>query len=295
MAIKERKQITGTTAQINAYEGHEGQIVWDKEKKTLVGMSGTAGKNYPLAPKEYVDNEVAKVNTELQETNAEVAKKQPKGDYATNAQLTAGLAGKEDKGVCLPLSGGTLTGPIFMAEDNRINASTPENFKGLEIVSGKAWTDGAGLFLRSNSATGEGEAGQWGLAAHHASPSAESLLIGRVGHLLFDGAEVERSNEIFGSVIEGGFYDVYRYATGLQIIIAGVTIPINQIGLTFTFPRPFINQSYSIAANAFTALGDVAITWESGTTTSVNLYRQSYRGVYDFATYVKCAFIGKWK
>lgn len=80
MAVKERKQITGTTAQINAYEGHEGQIVWDKEKKTLVGMSGTAGKNYPLAPKAYVDNEVAK--------------KQPKGDYATNAKLTEGLAGK---------------------------------------------------------------------------------------------------------------------------------------------------------------------------------------------------------
>ena len=55
MAIKERKQITGTTAQINAYEGHEGQIVWDKEKKTFVGMSGTAGKNYPLAPQAYVD------------------------------------------------------------------------------------------------------------------------------------------------------------------------------------------------------------------------------------------------
>jgi hypothetical protein len=60
MAIKERKQITGTTAQIQAYAGHEGQIVWDKDKKTFVGMSGTAGKNYPLAPKEYVDNKVAK-------------------------------------------------------------------------------------------------------------------------------------------------------------------------------------------------------------------------------------------
>lgn len=57
MAIKERKQITGTTAQINAYEGHEGQIVWDKEKKTFVGMSGTAGKNYPLAPQAYVDTQ----------------------------------------------------------------------------------------------------------------------------------------------------------------------------------------------------------------------------------------------
>lgn len=112
MAVKERKQITGTTAQINAYKGHEGQIVWDKEKKTLVGMSGTAGKNYPLATKTYVDNEVAKVNTEVQKTNAEVAKKQPKGDYATNAKLTEGLAGKEDKGVCLPKTGGLLSGKI---------------------------------------------------------------------------------------------------------------------------------------------------------------------------------------
>lgn len=57
MAIKERKQITGTTAQINAYEGHEGQIVWDKDKKTLVGMSGTAGNNYPLASQAYVDTQ----------------------------------------------------------------------------------------------------------------------------------------------------------------------------------------------------------------------------------------------
>lgn len=57
MAIKERKQITGTTAQIDAYEGHEGQIIWDKNKKTLVGMSGTAGKNYPLASQAYVDTQ----------------------------------------------------------------------------------------------------------------------------------------------------------------------------------------------------------------------------------------------
>lgn len=57
MAIKERKQITGTTEQINAYAGHEGQIVWDKDKKTFVGMSGTAGTNYPLAQQAYVDSQ----------------------------------------------------------------------------------------------------------------------------------------------------------------------------------------------------------------------------------------------
>ena len=49
MTIKQRKQVTGTTEQINAYAGVEGQLVWDKSKKTLVGMSGTAGINYPLA------------------------------------------------------------------------------------------------------------------------------------------------------------------------------------------------------------------------------------------------------
>ena len=49
MAIKERKQVTGTTEQINVYAGHEGQLVWDKTKKRVVGMSGTAGTNYPMA------------------------------------------------------------------------------------------------------------------------------------------------------------------------------------------------------------------------------------------------------
>ena len=100
MALKQRKQITGTTEQINQYAGVEGQLVWDKSAKTLVGMSGTAGKNYPLAPKAYVDNEVSKVNSEATKkadktyVDKELAKKQPAGDYATNTQLTQGLAGK---------------------------------------------------------------------------------------------------------------------------------------------------------------------------------------------------------
>lgn len=269
MAVKERKQITGTTAQINAYEGHEGQIVWDKEKKTFVGMSGTAGKNYPLAPKEYVDNEVAKVN--------------------------ADIAGKEDKGVCLPLTGGTLTGALRLTDDTYIWANIDEPFKGLEVSSGETWEDGAGLFLRNNSATGEGESGQWGLVAQNAALGTKGILNGQADNLWFNGGLVERSNEIFGATIEGGFYDVYRYATGLQIIIVGVTIPANQLSLTFTFPRPFINQSYSIAANAYTEDGDVTVTWALDTTTSIKLYRKLYNGTYHFPSYVKCAFIGKWK
>lgn len=89
MAIKQRKQLTGTTAQINAYAGVEGQLVWDKTKKKWVGMSGTAGTNYPMASESHTHS-ISNV-TNLQTT---LDGKQPKGDYATSKALTDGLAGK---------------------------------------------------------------------------------------------------------------------------------------------------------------------------------------------------------
>lgn len=89
MAIKQRKQLTGTTAQINAYAGVEGQLVWDKTKKKWVGMSGTAGTNYPMASESHTHS-ISNV-TNLQTT---LDGKQPKGDYATTTELTNGLAGK---------------------------------------------------------------------------------------------------------------------------------------------------------------------------------------------------------
>ena len=92
MAIKQRKQLTGTTAQINAYAGVEGQLVWDKTKKKWVGMSGTAGTNYPMASESHTHS-ISNV-TNLQTT---LDGKQPKGDYATSKALTDGLAGKANK------------------------------------------------------------------------------------------------------------------------------------------------------------------------------------------------------
>ena len=89
MAIKQRKQLTGTTEQINAYAGVEGQLVWDKAKKKWVGMSGTAGTNYPMASESHTHS-ISNV-TDLQST---LDGKQPKGDYATTKALTDGLAGK---------------------------------------------------------------------------------------------------------------------------------------------------------------------------------------------------------
>ena len=281
MAIKERKQITGTTAQINAYEGHEGQIVWDKEKKTLVGMSGTAGKNYPLAQKSYVDNEVAKVNTE-------VAKK------VSSAELTQGLAGKEDKGVCLPLTGGVLTGPLYLTETNHIWAVVNEFYKGLELGGGSTFKNGASLFLRNNNATGPEESGQWGLAAHNATSEKEGLLVGNTDNILFNGKVVERADGFYTTRFNGGFCNVHRYVTGLQIVTAVITIPMNKKVVTLTFTKPFIDNTYSITTSKQTYPSNIDIAWDSPTATGVSFYRRAYDGEYGFDTYLTCAFIGRW-
>lgn len=83
MAIKQRKQITGTTEQINAYAGVEGLLVWDKTKKKLVGMSGTAGINYPMASESHTHS-IANISG-LQTTL---------DGKASATALTEGLAGK---------------------------------------------------------------------------------------------------------------------------------------------------------------------------------------------------------
>lgn len=75
MAIKERKQITGTAAQIKGFAGHNGVLAYATDTKHLHVLSGTAGTTTELAnvsdipapvdisgkaDKTYVDTELAK-------------------------------------------------------------------------------------------------------------------------------------------------------------------------------------------------------------------------------------------
>lgn len=92
MAIKERKQITGTEAQIKGYAGHNGVLAYATDTKHLHVLSGTAGTTTELANKTDIPDITGKADTTY--VNAELTKKQPKGDYATNTALTQGLAGK---------------------------------------------------------------------------------------------------------------------------------------------------------------------------------------------------------
>lgn len=92
MAIKERKQITGTAAQIKAYAGHNGVLAYATDTKHLHVLSGTAGTTTELANTTDIPNITGKADKTYVDT--ELAKKQAKGDYATNTALTQGLAGK---------------------------------------------------------------------------------------------------------------------------------------------------------------------------------------------------------
>lgn len=92
MAIKERKQITGTEAQIKGYAGHNGVLAYATDTKHLHVLSGTAGTTTELANRTDIPDITGKADKTYVDT--ELTKKQPKGDYATNTALTEGLAGK---------------------------------------------------------------------------------------------------------------------------------------------------------------------------------------------------------
>ena len=95
MAIKERKQITGTEAQIKGYAGHNGVLAYATDTKHLHVLSGTAGTTTKLANVSDIPAPVD-ISGKADKTyvDTELDKKQPTGDYATNSALTSGLAGK---------------------------------------------------------------------------------------------------------------------------------------------------------------------------------------------------------
>lgn len=269
MAVKERKQITGTTAQINAYKGHEGQIVWDKDKKTFVGMSGTAGKNYPLAPQAYVDNEIKKVN-------AEVAKKQPKGNYATTAQLTEGLAGKEDKGVCLPLTGGVMVGDI---------KSDPNN---PELFIGHAYNERLGAFISLRSINREEPEMKGSFALSAITSEQEMWLIGKP-----DGDLVWGIEKVL-TISEGGS-SWLRYSNGLQICWGTAKIGASYINATVTLPMPFAHEGYFAGTSSIGTDSAPTVSTATGAKTTTTFVIAAATPEYSWDRWIDWVAIGMWK
>lgn len=89
MAIKERKQITGTEAQIKGYAGHNGVLAYATDTKHLHVLSGTAGTTTKLANVSDIPAPVdisGKADTTY--VNAELAKKANSSHTHTIANVT---------------------------------------------------------------------------------------------------------------------------------------------------------------------------------------------------------------
>lgn len=147
MAIKERKQITGTEAQIKGYAGHNGVLAYATDTKHLHVLSGTAGTTTKLANMSDIPA-LVDISGKADKTyvDTELAKKQAKGDYATTSALTSGLAGKAnsshthtksqitdfpnipDTSTLIPKSGnrGAIAGYELSTEGTTVNDSSPD-------------------------------------------------------------------------------------------------------------------------------------------------------------------------
>ena len=153
MAIKERKQITGTEAQIKGYAGHNGVLAYATDTKHLHVLSGTAGTTTELAnvsdipapvdisgkaDKTYVDTELAKkTNSSHTHTIANVTGLQ---DALNSASTQASSA--------IPKSGnrGTLAGYSSSATGTTVNATSGDSLYASANVTvangatGQTWT-----------------------------------------------------------------------------------------------------------------------------------------------------------
>lgn len=129
MAIKERKQVTGTTEQINAYAGHEGQLVWDKTKKKVVGMSGTAGTNYPMASERH-QHSIPNV-TDLQKYLDE---------KATKTDLTNGLETKANSSHTHTIANVTGLQDALNAASTQASNAIPKSGNRGAIAGYEQWT-----------------------------------------------------------------------------------------------------------------------------------------------------------
>lgn len=283
MAIIERKQLTGTTEQINAYAGHNGQLAFDKTTKHLHVLSGTAGTTTKLANVSDIPAPVdisgkadkAEVSLKADKTyvDTELAKKQATGDYATNTALTTGLAGKAnisdipdvssfattaelDK--YLPLSGGDLKGVLTFRSLSTLDSNTASDYKGLELRSSTTWKGGAAMYLRSNEATGEREGGSWGIASKDTN-KVDHVLQGIEDNLYYDGAEVERivSTPTF-SLPSGGSVVGWRFSSGLMILVGKLSLTAGG-SETVTFKTPFASNDYGVGV-AYNTIYSMRIT-----------------------------------
>lgn len=269
MAIKERKQITGTEAQIKAFAGHNGVLAYATDTKHLHVLSGTAGTTTKLANVSDIPAPVD-ISGKADKTyvDTELAKKQAKGDYATTTALNDGLTGKANKththavadvdGLQTTLN--TFNGKIptktsqltndsgFLTTHPNISVVAETLSAGSVATVTKSGTNAAPVFTfgipkGADGAKGDkGDPGPQGPQgpAGSSAPTPNAYV-----------TETYRDGKTFYRVWSNGFIEQWGFAGGKEI-------------LTVTLPKPYSNNQYNIhvtpVQDALASVGGVSIT-----------------------------------
>ena len=255
MAIKERKQITGTEAQIKGYAGHNGVLAYATDTKHLHVLSGTAGTTTKRANMSDIPASVD-ISGKADKTyvDTELAKKQAKGNYATTTALTQGLEGKansshthtitnvtglqttlntiDDK---IPTKTSQLTNDSgFLTKHPNISVATTTLAPGSDATVTKSGTDAAPVFTfgipkGADGAKGDkGDPGPQGPQgpAGSSAPTPNAYV-----------TETYRNGKAFYRVWSNGFIEQWGFASGSEI-------------MTVTLHKPYSDNQYNVHVTA---------------------------------------------
>lgn len=155
MAIKERKQITGTEAQIKGYAGHNGVLAYATDTKHLHVLSGTAGTTTKLANMSDIPAPVD-ISGKADKTyvDTELAKKQTKGDYATTSALTSGLEGKANSSHTHTIANVTGLQDALNTTSTQASNAIPKSGNRGALAGYEQW-DNAGATTTLNASSGD--------------------------------------------------------------------------------------------------------------------------------------------
>ena len=155
MAIKERKQITGTEAQIKGYAGHNGVLAYATDTKHLHVLSGTAGTTTKLANMSDIPAPVdISDKADKAYVDIELDKKQPKGDYATTSDLTLGLNGKANSSHTHTIANVTGLQDALNTASTKASNAIPKTGNRDVIAGYEQWTK-AGATITLNVSSGD--------------------------------------------------------------------------------------------------------------------------------------------
>lgn len=247
----------GTSSEHANFTGAAGEITFDTTNKRLVAHDGSTEGGIPMAKV----SEVASLQEELNSLDVGVTSVNgstgavviPEGVKTVNGNApdVDGNISPSQTG-CLPLTGGTVTGAIVVAESSTIAMSKASQNKYLRLCGGNVANDGAKIDLYGSSGT---LPGSFQITAQTRTGSNVYSLIGRPdGTFTWNGKKILTESTLSAYITEtwsDGTSWYRKYSDGFieQGGVANGAKSGAWTSVVITLPTAFKDTNYSIASS----------------------------------------------